>query len=284
VAIPRDLQSLEKTDQLRELDGLEKPAFIHNDHRWVLPILAWAQATRILPRPCLLVTFDHHTDFAKPLLAESEEGRKLAQQYNASPGVSTAIRVCTDHLDKLDGDWIAGGMELGIIGDAVVLGAEIGHRCDERQGAAYMDMQGRRHSFWPLPLPLDALSHQAALADHYHKPEGLWEALDWKPSTGFIQSKKRLALDFDLDAFAFDTPLGPCFPWPEKIFAHQFETGSLAHSLKGMTGREFVGELVRQSSIITIAREPAYCGGEADCDEIFHLVNRYVFNDAMKAE
>lgn len=283
--IPQELQALIQKDQLHELTGLEIPAFLHNDHRWVLVILQWAQSAGLLPRPSLLVTFDHHTDFAKPpFIAADDEGKAFAREYNRNPSVSGAIRACIDQMNPDDGDWISAGMELGIIGDAVVFGAETGNGCDERGGLIYPDMQGGKHSFWPLPLPLAALSHQAALADHYNAPKGLWETLGWKPSSGFFQSKARLALDIDLDVFAFDTHLGPRFPWPERIFAHQFATGSLASSLRGMTGREFMTELIRQSSIITIAREPDYCGGEKDSDEIFDLVNQYIFSDMMKAQ
>ncbi|MGB9032607.1 MAG: hypothetical protein WCC27_20955 [Acidobacteriaceae bacterium] len=121
------------------------------------------------------------------------------------------MEICGQHPDKNDGDWVSGGMELGIIGDAIVLGAETGEGEDEREGRCYKDLLGRQHMFFPLPLPHESLTHQGALADHYHKPQGLWEALGWTPS-GRLEGKTSIALDFDLDVFAVHSNLGPDFP------------------------------------------------------------------------
>ena len=43
--IPSELTPLAQQDELRELTGLDKPVFIHKDHRWNLVILHWAQQT-----------------------------------------------------------------------------------------------------------------------------------------------------------------------------------------------------------------------------------------------
>lgn len=280
MGIPCELQQLVTQDNIRELRGLGRPAFVHNDHRWVLPILAWAQLQGMLPRPSLLVMLDYHTDFAPPFLVESDEGRALIAKYNDCPHVEIAIEACGKYLDDNDGDWVASGMELGIIGDAIVFGAKSGHQAQAQSGSPYEDRDGRTHLFWPLPLPLDSLAHQGPLADHYYEPKGLWKTLGWTPAKGLLDRHSPLILDFDLDAFAFHTDLGPSFPWPDRIFRHQFLEKSLASSIKGMTGRELVGELIEHSGIVTIAREPDYCGGEADADEVFEFVNRYLFEDA----
>jgi hypothetical protein len=282
VGIPSSLQPLVEIDKLREIDGLGKPAFIHDDHRWVLPILAWAQMEGLIMTPSLLVLFDRHTDFAIPFLGADEQGRKLATEYNAVPTVEAAIQVCWEHADPNDGDWVSAGMELGIIGDAVVFGAEAGHQCDSRKGFPYLDMQGRQHSFWSLPWPSGCLLHQGCLADHYYEPRGLWDALGWKPGALNLEGRS-LILDFDLDAFAIDTHLGPNFSWPERIFEHQFHSKSNAASIEGMTAADFVSDLVRESSMITFAREPNYCGGEQDSDAIFELMNRYMFKSLASA-
>ena len=277
MGIPSSLHPLVAKDNLHELVGLGRPAFIHNDHRWVLPILAWAQTAGVIQRPSLLVMFDYHTDFAKPLLIDTDEGKEEINKFSTNPSVEAAIQICDRRLDKLDGDWVSSGMELGIIGDAVVFGAELGHRAGERGVVVYSDLRGREHKFWSLPLPLEALAHQGCLSDHHHKPSGLWEALGWTPSTGLQPDNGSVILDFDLDVFAFHHALGPEFPWPEKIFSHQFRTKSGASSVTGMTGMELLRQLIQVSSIVTIAREPSFCGGEADCNAIFDQVNGHIF-------
>jgi hypothetical protein len=264
MSVPSSLKPLVAIDKLREIRGLAKPTFLHDDHRWVLPIFAWAQITGLTKTPSLLVLFDRHTDFANSFLIADKQGRELATEYNSVPTIEAAIEICSQYADPNDGDWVSTGMELGIIGDAVVFGAESGNRCDERQGFSYRDVQGRNHSFWSLPWPSDCLGHQGYLADHYRQPKGLWNALGWKPGRLRLEDRS-VILDFDLDAFAIDFHLGPVFPWPERIFDHQFNSKSNASSVDGMTAAEFISALIQESPLTTMAREPNYCGGEKIC-------------------
>lgn len=282
MGIPTQLKPLVQSDNLHELTGIKSRGFIHNDHRWVLPILAWAQTAGLLTRPSPLVLFDYHTDFAHALLCDTEAGRKLAADFNITPTVEIALEVCTTYLDINDGDWVSGGMELGIISDAIVFGAELANGADTRDGQEYTDLQKRPHSFWSLPLPVDSLDHQGVLADRYHTPKGLWQSLGWSPDRGFKAATHDLILDFDLDVFAFHHKLGPEFAWPDKIFCHQFHQPSIASSaVNGLTGASFISQLITRSPIFNIAREPSYCGGEEECEIIFSRMNKHVFGNRL---
>src|ERR1019366_3356994 len=198
MSIAAPLQPLVNSDALREIEGLGKPAFIHDDHRWVLPILAWAQTQGVITRPSMLVMFDYHTDFAPPIVTTSNGGPELVMSYDANPSVEAAFDVCQNHLASNDGDWVAGGMELGIIGDAFAFGATKGHAADDDDGRAYVDLMKRSHRFWPLPLPGDALAHQGVLEDRYHTPNDLWESLvlscvDWRKMNGDAHCEPRVS-------------------------------------------------------------------------------------------
>src|SRR6202035_1184272 len=105
MSIPPSLQPLVKGDRLREISGLVKPAFLHDDHRWVLPIFAWAQITGLAKTPSLLVLFDRHTDFANSFLIADKPGRELATAYNSAPTVEAVIEICSQYADPNDGDW-----------------------------------------------------------------------------------------------------------------------------------------------------------------------------------
>lgn len=281
MSIPKALSSLAEADALRELSGLDKPAFIHNDHRWVLPVLAYAQIHGLVQSPALLVMVDYHTDFAQPLLRSTKGGQAVTREFRADPTVELAIHICDEYLDKLDGDWVSSGMELGIISDAIVFGSRAGHWADRHHGGLYKDMLKENHCFWSLPLPLAALSHQGALADHHNKPAGLWEMLGWNATTGLGMARGHLILDFDLDVFVISDELGPEFPWPESTFAHQFPQEDAGQLAETIAVSSFINQLVERSSIITIAREPQHCGGDHNCEEIFKMVNQYLFRGTL---
>jgi hypothetical protein len=275
MSIPVPLLQLVNSDALREIKGLGKPAFIHNDHRWVLAILSWAQTQGIITRPSLLVMFDYHTDFAPPIVTTSDGGPQLVEFYNANPSVEAAFAVCQNDLADDDGDWVSGGMELGIISDAVVFGAESGHLADDDDGYIYTDLLNRTHRFWSLPLPFDALAHQGVLEDTHYKPRELWESLGWDPYDGLCDRTQSLILDFDLDVFAMHHRLGPRFAWPDKIFAYQFHERTTGRT--DLTGFDFVNLLIDRCGLVTIAREPDYCGGEDECSTILDRLNRTLF-------
>ncbi len=282
MSIPKALSSLAGTDELRELFGLDKPAFIHKDHRWVLPVLAYAQIHGLVQTPALLAVFDYHTDFAQPFLSSTKGGEAVTRDFRANPTVELAIRICDEYLDKLDGDWVSSGMELGIISDAIVFGSRAGHWADRHHGEVYKDMLQEDHFFWSLPLPRAALSHQGVLADHHNKPTGLWEMLGWSPTTGLGIKRGHLILDFDLDVFVCHNELGPNFPWPESTFAHQFPQEDAGQLASTIAVSSFMNQLVEHSSIITVAREPQYCGSDYNCDAIFKMVNQYVFRRTLE--
>ena len=59
-------------DQLKQIDKLHWrefescPAAVHDDHRWSLAMIAYAQQQGFVPTPCRLVTFDAHSYSLKP--------------------------------------------------------------------------------------------------------------------------------------------------------------------------------------------------------------------------
>ncbi len=57
-----DLTHLESIDNLKPLKFKDKEGWIHNDHRFVLPLVYDAQERGLLPKPCKIIGFDFHTD------------------------------------------------------------------------------------------------------------------------------------------------------------------------------------------------------------------------------
>jgi hypothetical protein len=50
----------------------------------------------------------------------------------------------------------------------------------------------------------------------------------------------------------------------------------------GLTGFDFVNQIVDRCGLITIAREPDYCGGKDECDTIFDRMNQTLFAGRAK--
>jgi len=270
------LETLVANDSLGLVTGVDVPGFIHRDHRWVLPLIAWAQAKGHISRPSTLVMFDRHHDAAPTIARNSAEGTQLLRRCRNESNLADFISLCADHLTKNDGDWVKAGMDSGVIGDAVVFGVSDHFGMDR----FYVDIDGQRHALWLLSHVGDELAYQGKLTDraytdHYKE---LWNILAWDPGT-FRTPKQRWILDFDLDYFAVDAgDLGVVFPWPEKAYRSQFFQPCNARYVEGWTARMFLDEIFARCGLLTIAREPDYCGGESDCDQIFRDMNRFLFD------
>ncbi|MBZ5655461.1 MAG: hypothetical protein LAO56_09300 [Acidobacteriia bacterium] len=276
-----DLQALEylvARDQLRPLSGLATTALLHNDHRWVLVILAWAQENKILPRPCDLVMLDYHSDGNPSIALDSEDGLAAIAQCRRTGSIADAIVLCDKHLRPDDGDWVKAGMEIGSIRHTVAFGVET-----REKDTIYTDRADQQHQFWVISHIGDALAWQGRLSDaHYRSSyQPLWDILAWDPPN-FTRADRHLAFSIDLDYFAVHAGYLDCtFPWPQAVYERQFSSPSIAPTTRGYTAQTFLNGILSQSALVTIAREPAYCGGEAECDQIFGDVNRWLFGNAI---
>jgi hypothetical protein len=275
---PRALDYLVARDQLRSLSGLAPTAFLHNDHRWVLVILAWAQENKMLPRPCDLVMLDYHSDGNPPIALDSEDGLAAIAQCRRTGSIADAIVLCDKHLRQNDRDWVKAGMQIGAIRHTVAFGVKT-----LENDTVYIDQSGHEHRFWVISHIGDALAWQGCLSDRAYRSsyQTLWDTLGWDPPR-FTRTDRRLALSIDLDYFAVHSGyLGRTFPWPQAVYEHQFNSPSIAPTTKGYTAQDFLNGILSQSAILTIAREPTYCGGKAECNQIFADVNRWLFEDAI---
>lgn len=175
---------------LEERDGLErwpwrnKEILIHEDHRWVLPLVVDAQQRGLLPRPVPVALFDRHTDCAQP-----------RRPLPAIATVEDALRLCEDHLSPHDDDWLIAGIETGILADVFLFGV------DDRMG--------------DLPL---AVGNQAVFG-RWEMPGFLPEV--GVNARRLLEGSGPILLDIDLDCFAY-AYRDQVWPWSEEIFAHQF--------------------------------------------------------------
>lgn len=279
--MPRsDLAALQVLDGLKYANFGNLPCYVHTDHRWVLPIIHHAQEQGHIPRPCTLVMFDAHHDALPPQGGCMD----LIRQIRASgPTVDSLLQLCEvdDGLRKTDDDWVLAGMELGLIGDAVVFGVKGYSDRDVHDLWEFADHAGTIHHLRLVGLPGRELGYQGVLGDLSQREvvQSIWDILGWKMIDGrfqFVEGRPKIALDIDLDCFVVDWN-GYLFPWPDEVFEHEFLRESMYWSTQQQSGLAFLQVLIEKAGSLTIAREPHYCGGHEKTDEVFRKLNRHLF-------
>ncbi|MGC1724865.1 MAG: hypothetical protein WA755_05790 [Candidatus Acidiferrales bacterium] len=251
-------------------DGI--PLILHEDHRWLLPIAFLAQQKGLLPRPCTVIMFDRHHDALDP----SRDALDQLKRLRVKPNPPEVVSLCAEKLKKNDDDWLKAGMEIGIFGDAVILGVHDDFEAEKYR--FYRDHLGQQHAIEMTALPGSGLAHQGQLSDLARRKDlgALWKVLGWgiiEKRFRFLPDVPKTLLTIDLDCFAIEWR-DYTFAWPNKIFESEFLKPS-----GDWTGRSFLQELARKSGLVGIARETGCCGGPGDAEIILENLVRYGFED-----
>lgn len=276
--IPEELTALVGLDRLTTLE-FQVPGFAHDDHRFVLPIVHYAQEREFLPRPCKVLMFDRHHDSLAPrsdlALDAIRELRRDGVAYER------LLRLVADDLSNEDDDWVRAGMELGMLSDAVVFGTM---QTLPENPFDFEDHAGVRHRIFINPgLPGECFGQQGNLSDagrgYAMKP--LWDLLDWDiRKHGFRLSDERVLFDIDLDVFVMMWE-DFLFAWRPEVWNKRFLEEADYFASAGWSGKRFVQELLSRVGLMTVAREPAGCGGEAEMQRIFSDFNDCVFDGVI---
>ena len=278
---------LEALSQLIEVDGLSdissatKRCLLHEDHRWVLPIILQAQLFGDLPSPCDVIMFDAHDDAIEPDCIQT-----IAALRRKGPTPQDVIDLCHNHLRELDDDWVKAGMELGLIRDIVIFGAE--ERTGSFRSQSYTDNAGDRHRIRLARFPnRNSLGYKRELSDvdRSYAHQDLWDMLGWvyQPGQGFgfAGRREKVLLDFDLDCFLMIWK-GYYFSWAEKVFEGELLPQSSYYTTSGWSGQKFIHGLIEKAGLVTIARESEMFRGENKLvEEILQRVNYYMFDNQL---
>lgn len=275
---------------LRELDGLRPigfdscKCFVHDQHRWLLPLVYDAGRSGILSTPCTVVSFDAHHDTVEPTEDCMKEIKEIRQ---SGLSVERLVFLCKDKLRLTNDDWIRAGMELGLISDVVVFGVQ---QCfDTKIPRQYADHTGMNHRIEICGLPPEELGRGGRLgASHDHRqPRELWDILDWnyEPQKGFAfgQRREKIVLDFDLDCFTLTCLKRKyTFPWPDEVFEKELLADSHYYSTEGWSGKAFVQQLIDRAGLVVIAREERCCGDQQKADKVLRKLNHLLFDDRLR--
>lgn len=274
-------------DYLIERDGLQKLrldgkiVYLHNDHRFVLPLVYDAQEKGLLPKPCKIITLDAHADTCPVKETRLMDIKKMVKGgYNFAD-----LAALTENLSHNDDDWIQAGMHLGLFSDSIFFGVD---RLNERRECETIkDMSGNNHHIEArTSLPGPMLGYQGELSDlaYEERYKHLWGLLGWeyvlREGFKFTEEDEKILVDIDLDAFAMRWE-DFLFPWPDEVFEDWFLKESDYFTTMGWSGKKFLGHFIDKSGLVTIAREPSCCGGEGKADEIFQKVNKHIFDNGL---
>ncbi|MBL8121485.1 UPF0489 family protein [Candidatus Saccharibacteria bacterium] len=276
-------EELKTLDKFKLYSYKDKPVYVHDDHRFVLPHLYDAQKKGLIPKPCKFIMFDAHHDLADVSDEAKQHLKTLRQQDELDEALF--FDVVKNKLRGDDADWLKAAMELGWVSDVVVFG--IRHDIDEPDPFIYTDSSGSRHTvFHSGSWPGEMLGFKGDLAEHITDPDLIkfWKILGWETKgpnkRHFREGEEKIMLNFDLDVFSMNYE-DFLFPWRREVYEKRFLTESDYFTTEGWTGKLFVQGLAEKAGAITIAREPDYCGGRDNMEQIFTDLNSIVFDDQI---
>ena len=232
----------------------DKLVIIYDDHRWLLNVLFKIQKDGLLPGPPKLVFFDSHDD-----AGQTQKKSELLAHIGVENVLDATEKTFSSFVDydirTDDGNWLSVACELNLVSDAVVIGDKYSHNIEAMNGV-YTSEDGIEHKLYNLSDNLDfELGCRGSLGDHAREDE-------FRDIRGFFNSRygydhaqigemTPFVLDFDLDFFTLNTNEGP-LAWPQHIWHKHFNSFS--------SGTQMMRNLINKAMVITICREPDYCG------------------------
>jgi len=265
----------------------QNPVFVFRDHRWTLPVIYLAGIKKLIKFPVKIVTFDRHKDALAPL-----NGTESLSNFRLNGGsFDELVHIVINHLSPRNDDWIESGMELGLISDVVqfISGKENSDSIEPI--SLYTDSMNMVHRIYHLSRPVHELSYKGALADPSHQfvSEGLWDILGWDPSMPGLTGKAySFIFDIDLDFFTF-TWDKYIFAFTEEIYEGEFLLPCQSSFYEDYLPLGFIRELARKASLLTIACEPDFCGGDKKARNILEDINglfleRELYTDRIEVD
>ncbi len=223
----------------------EKPVLLYEDHRTSLAVLEHARRHGVVSAPPTLVLFDRHDD-AKP--AQCGDAR-IQTVRNAQLSQEDFWQFVEWETSPLDDDWVRAAMDLGLVGDLILIGAGDTPNVDMMK-PVYQDPAGTTHRIFEVSHLWEGLGYQGWLSDTACRQQWqpIWDLLGWDPTEGFSDASPPLVIDVDLDCFTLDGPSGEPLGWPDATFLELFTgpptSGPLAHR---WSPAEFLQELILRS-------------------------------------
>lgn len=255
-------------------DG-QKIIIIYDDHRWLLNVLYKIQKDGLLPGPPKLVFFDSHDDAGR-----TEKKSELLAHIGVENLFDATEKAFSSFVDydirTDDGNWLSVACELNLVSDAVVIGNKYNDNI-EMMNNTYTSEDGTTHRLFELSSDLAAeLGCRGSLGDRARDGEFCEIRKFFNSQYGHryarVGEMTSFVLDFDLDFFTLDTEEGT-MAWTHNIWKKHFDLGK--------PGATFIHDLIGKAIVITVCREPDYCGGIAGSNYNLQNLDNYFFNGQL---
>lgn len=247
---------------------------IYDDHRWLLNVLF--AVSQHIDRPNL-ITLDAHDD-----AAQCEKKSVLLRQIGVDELQNATAKQFGAFVDydqrPDDGGWLTTAMELNLVDSVVNVGNRHSHNLEEMNGI-YESEDGIMHRVFTLSHEIDfelgnfGKLGDASKEDKYRALRDLFGIEYFYTSVDRMSIKEPYILDFDLDFFTLSCMDNSTHGWTERVFNRRFPMNSEQDL--------FLRKLIRNARIITVCREPDYCGSLGDSNRILSLLDRYYFEGQL---
>jgi hypothetical protein len=221
-----------------------------------------------------MIYFDRHEDSNDPMINRTD----LMNYRKNLPSEREFWSIVEWDISTMDDDWLKTGMDLGLIGDAILID---GNQNDNfnRYENIYNDCIGQKHKIFKVDHIWSGLEYQGWLNDSAQSRifQPIWDVIGWQPLRKKFVKKAPFIVDFDLDYFMGNF-LDGMIPWPENIMYDLLNK----HTYHQITSLEFLKILFEQADFITIARETDHCGSISNNNLIYQNVSNIVFNGELK--
>lgn len=259
----------------------EKEIVIYDDHRYILNIVFILRKNGIIDQPIDLIYFDYHQD--KCPVKKSIKKRAKKFELSKIP-IEEFYSLVEFELNPLDDDWLLTGMELDLINNAVVIGAEDGS--PEIGHEEYVDQREGVHNFYSIPHLNFSLGSRGCLGDHvikkdYYNKIRMFFGYNTEFSDRFtVNIDRPFILDFDLDCFSGQFR-NKHIAWPEEMFETELRKRVGYDSISPYN---FITQLIDSSQLVTICREPNCCGGIGEANKILSYLDKYLFESSLNTK
>lgn len=243
---------------------------IYDDHRWLLNVLFYLHK---LGERYDLIYFDAHDDAASCGKKSALLEKIGVEDLNAATAKQFGAFV--DYDQRIDdGGWLTTAMELNLIGDALNIGNRYSDNIAQMNGI-YTSEDGVAHNLFELSKNLEyEFDCRGRLGDTCREDE-CRRLRDFFGIEHYLHSNdipivnNPYVLDFDLDFFTMSFDDEGTHGWTPKILNKYFPDNSRQD--------RFLRYLIRRAQVITICREPDYCGSLGDSNKILQMLDRYYF-------
>lgn len=255
----------------------EQIVVIYDDHRWLLNVLF--AASKHIERPNL-ITFDAHDDAA--LCAKKSELLKQIGVDELTKATAKQFVAFVDYDQREDdGGWLTTAMELNLIDSVVNIGNRYGDNLEEMNGI-YESEDGIKHNVFELSQNLAyELGSRGKLGDtrkeeEYRDLRNFFGIKHFYNGEHQMKVREPYILDFDLDFFTMSSTDEQTHGWTERVLNSHFPVNSEQDL--------FLKKLIEDAHIITICREPDYCGSLGDSNRILTILDLHYFNGRLKTD